>query len=54
MVNVITFDLYGTLVDWRRSMGGYLDLFHPDLSNEFFKKEYERIKDLKDFQHIQI
>jgi len=50
MVNVITFDLYGTLVDWRRSIGGYLDLFHPNLSNEFFKKEYERIKDLKDFQ----
>ncbi len=31
-------------------MGDFLDLFSPELSDEFFRREYENIKNIKDFQ----
>lgn len=49
-VKVITFDLYGTLVDWKGSIGNALNYIKPGLTEEFFNIEYEHIKNLKRFE----
>ncbi|MDP8011904.1 MAG: HAD family hydrolase [Thermoplasmata archaeon] len=50
MVKFITFDLYGTLVDWRISIKNALDFIKPGMVDDFFKIEYEYIKNLNDFE----
>ena len=35
-VKIITFDLYGTFVDWNSSIGNFLDLIGKDLKEDFF------------------
>jgi len=49
-VKIITFDLYGTLVDWKLSIGSALNYIKPGLVEDFFNLEYEYIKNLKDFE----
>jgi len=49
-VKIITFDLYGTLVDWKLSIGSALNYIKPGLEEDFFNLEYEYIKNLKDFE----
>jgi len=48
-VKIITFDLYGTFVDWNSSIGNFLDLIGKDLKEDFFKEEFKIIKNIKDF-----
>ena len=35
-VKIMTFDLYGTLVDWKSSIGNVLTLINPGLLDKFF------------------
>lgn len=53
-VKVITFDLYGTLVDWKGSIGNALSYIKSGLVEEFFNIEYENIKNLKKFERYSL
>ncbi len=48
-IEVVTFDLYGTLVDWRYSISRSLDYIHEGLAERFFKNEYNTISRLKEY-----
>ncbi|MGC8860686.1 MAG: HAD-IA family hydrolase, partial [Thermoplasmata archaeon] len=49
-VRVITFDLYGTLVDWKSSIGKSLDFIRPGLVDEFFRIEFRNVSNIKAFE----
>ncbi len=49
-IQIITFDLYGTLVDWKSSIGNALNLIKPGLLNDFFNVEYTNISSIKSFE----
>jgi 2-haloalkanoic acid dehalogenase type II len=49
LIELITFDLFGTLVDWRRSIASVLNYIHEGLVDRFFEKEYSTVKSLKGY-----
>jgi len=49
LIELITFDLYGTLVDWRRSIASVLNYIQEGLVDRFFEKEYSTVKSLKGY-----
>jgi 2-haloacid dehalogenase len=49
LIELITFDLYGTLVDWRRSIASVLNYIHEGLVDRFFEKEYSTVKSLEGY-----
>ncbi|MBD6956013.1 MAG: HAD-IA family hydrolase [Thermoplasmatales archaeon] len=48
-LKVITFDLYGTLVDWKSSIGNSLDFIRQGLVDEFFRIEFRNVSSIKGF-----
>lgn len=46
-IEFITFDLYGTLVDWKYSISRALNYIRENLVDRFFENEYEAITSLK-------
>lgn len=48
-INVITFDLYGTLVDWRSSISNALNYIYHGISDRFFEIEFSIIKNLNTY-----
>jgi 2-haloalkanoic acid dehalogenase type II len=49
LIELITFDLYGTLVDWRRSIASVLNYIQEGLVDRFFEKEYSTVKSLEGY-----
>ncbi|MDP8023680.1 MAG: HAD-IA family hydrolase [Nitrososphaeria archaeon] len=49
-VKIMTFDLYGTLVDWKSSIGNVLNLINPGLLDKFFSAEFVYVSNLKSFE----
>ncbi|MEN2975425.1 MAG: HAD-IA family hydrolase [Candidatus Caldarchaeales archaeon] len=48
-MKTVTFDLYGTLVDWRRSISEALDYIYKGISEKFFENEFSIIKSLRKY-----
>jgi 2-haloacid dehalogenase len=48
---IITFDLYGTLVDWRYTIDSYLNFLNVN-PNDFFQCEFEEIRNYKPYSKI--
>lgn len=48
-IRVITFDLYGTLVDWVNSISRALNYIHGGLAERFFENEYNTVSRLKEY-----
>ncbi|MFP3203680.1 MAG: HAD-IA family hydrolase, partial [Sulfolobus sp.] len=48
---IITFDLYGTLVDWRYTMDSYLKFVKVD-PDEFFRCEFNKLKNFRKYSEI--
>jgi len=48
-IEVITFDLYGTLVDWVNSISRALNYIHRGLAERFFENEYNSVSRLKEY-----
>lgn len=46
---IISFDLYGTIVDWRSSIGGVLRVIGVD-EQQFFRTEYEELRSTETFR----
>lgn len=49
LIEVVTFDLYGTLVDWKYSISRALNYIHEGLAERFFENEYNTISRLKEY-----
>ncbi|MEM4536174.1 MAG: HAD-IA family hydrolase [Nitrososphaerota archaeon] len=45
-IELVTFDLYGTLVDWKYSISRALNYIHENLADRFFEIEYETVTNL--------
>lgn len=45
-VKTVTFDLYGTLVDWQTSISKALEYIRPGISGRFFEVEFSLVKGL--------
>jgi len=51
LVKAVTFDLYGTLVDWRSSIGSMVSyLAGPDYIDYFFQCDLESVSSLKSYK----
>ncbi|MGB9727744.1 MAG: HAD-IA family hydrolase [Nitrososphaeria archaeon] len=49
LVKVLTFDLYGTLVDWKNSISRAIELICPNSSERFFENEFTIVRSLKSY-----
>ncbi len=49
-LKIITFDLYGTLVDWKSAIGNALNIIKPGMEDEFFNIEYKNVSNLENFE----
>lgn len=48
-MKIITFDLYGTLVDWRESISKALEFICKGSTRKFFENEFNIVKELKTY-----
>ncbi|MCS7126482.1 MAG: HAD-IA family hydrolase [Aigarchaeota archaeon] len=48
-MKVVTFDLYGTLVDWKNSISSALDYIYRGISEMFFENEFSIIKSVRTY-----
>ncbi|MEM1677538.1 MAG: HAD-IA family hydrolase [Nitrososphaerota archaeon] len=49
VIRLVTFDLYGTLVDWRYSISTVLNYIHRGMVERFFEKEFSIVKEIKTY-----
>ena len=49
IVKILTFDLYGTLVDWGESISNAIEFICQGASKRFFENEFSIVKDLKTY-----
>lgn len=48
-MKVLTFDLYGTLVDWRESISRAVEFVCEGASQRFFENEFKIVRELKSY-----
>lgn len=49
VVRLVTFDLYGTLVDWRHGISTVLNYIYRGMVEKFFEKEFSIVKEIKTY-----
>ena len=48
-MKIITFDLYGTLVDWKESISKAVEFVCPEASKRFFENEFSIVRNLETY-----
>lgn len=48
-MKILTFDLYGTLVDWKNGTSKVIEFICPNTSEKFFETEFSTVKELKSY-----
>lgn len=49
VIQLVTFDLYGTLVDWRYGISTVLNYIYQGIVERFFEKEFNVVKEIKTY-----
>lgn len=53
MVRIVTFDVYGTLVDWRYSISGFIERYvSRDAVEDYFKCDLEEVRFYRPYKEI--
>lgn len=47
VIQLVTFDLYGTLVDWRYGISNALNYIGEGITDKFFEREFHTVRELK-------